>query len=295
MKIINNINDTLKEDLIGVIHKNSKVAIAASCFSIYAYQELRKQLKEIAEFKFFFTSPTFTTKKAGKEKREFFIPQLNREKSLYGTEFEIKLRNELTQKAIAKECADWIRQKAVFKSNMTQESMGGFINVQNEKDSFTYMPVNGFTTVDLGSERGNNIYNMVNRFEAPFSFEYVKLFNEIWQNKEKLQNVTDIVLDNITTVYRENTPEFIYYVVLYNVFSEFLEEITEDELPNDATGFKVSKIWNMLYNFQKDAVLAIINKLEKYNSCILADSVGLGKTYTALAVIKYYENRNYTY
>lgn len=82
------------------------------------------------------------------------------------------------------------------------------------------------------------------------------------------------------------------FVTLYNIFSEFLEDVSEDHLPNEATGFKESKIWSMLYNFQKDAVLAIISKLEKFNGCILADSVGLGKTFTALAVIKYYENRN---
>ncbi|MEI6580405.1 MAG: DEAD/DEAH box helicase family protein, partial [Eubacteriales bacterium] len=94
--------------------------------------------------------------------------------------------------------------------------------------------------------------------------------------------------------YRENPPEFIYFVTLFNIFNEFLEDVSEDVLPNEATGFKESAIWKKLYNFQKDAALAIINKLEKYNGCILADSVGLGKTFTALGVIKYYENRNKT-
>ena len=144
MKIIDNITDILKDDLSAVMKENSKVAIAASYFSIYAFQELKSQLLNIDELKFIFTSPSFTTEKAKKEKREFYIPQLNREKSLYGTEFEIKLRNELTQKAIAKECAQWVRQKAIFKSNITQENMGGFINIQNDKDSYTYMPINGF-------------------------------------------------------------------------------------------------------------------------------------------------------
>ena len=107
-----------------------------------------------------------------------------------------------------------------------------------------------------------------------------------------LEEVTDIVIENISAAYRENAPEYIYFVALYNIFKDFLDDISEDELPNEATGFKNSKIWGMLYNFQRDAVLAIISKLEKFNGCILADSVGLGKTFTALAVIKYYENRN---
>lgn len=289
MKIIDNINHTVKGDLQVEIHKGSKLSIAAACFSIYAYRELKKQLESIDELRFIFTSPTFLTEKTPKAQREFYIPRLTRERSLYGTEFEVKLRNELTQKAIAKECADWIRKKVTFKSNVTQEQMMGFITV----DENTYMPINGFTTVDLGCERGNNAYYFVQKTESHENSQYyIRLFDQLWNDKKKLREVTDIVLENITAAYRENAPEYIYFFALYNIFHEFLDDISEDELPNEANGFKESKIWGMLYDFQRDAVLAIINKLEKYNGCILADSVGLGKTFTALAVIKYYENRN---
>lgn len=292
MQIIDNINKTVKEDLQESICRGSKMSVAAACFSMYAYQELKKQLEQVDEFSFIFTSPTFVKERAEKEKREFYIPRLNRESSLYGTEFEIKLRNEMTQRAIARECADWIRRKATFKSNTTGENMGGFMTVASKEEQVAYMPINGFTTVDLGCERGNNSYNMVNRIEAPFATQYIQLFDTLWNDKAKMQDVTDVVVENISSVYNENSPEFIYFITLYHVFSEFLDDISEDVLPNEATGFKQSKIWSMLYDFQRDAVLAIINKLEKYNGCILADSVGLGKTFTALAVIKYYENRN---
>jgi len=288
MEVIDNRTKTLRDDLSVEIQKGSKLSIAAACFSIYAFQELKKALKGIDELRFIFTSPTFTTEKAQKEKREFYIPRLNRERSLYGSEFEVRLRNELTQKAIARECADWIKAKVRFRSNTTNENMMGFINV----DDKSYMPISGFTTVDLGCERGNNAYNMVQKTEAPFSNAYIELFDEIWNDKTRLQDVTDEVIENITAAYNENSPEFIYFVTLYNIFSEFLEDMDEDTLPNEATGFKNSKIWSMLFNFQRDAALAIINKLERYNGCILADSVGLGKTFTALAVIKYYESRN---
>ena len=289
MQILDNINQTVRSDLQASIKKGSKVSIAAACFSIYAYQELKKQLDSIDELRFIFTSPTFIQEKIPKEKREFYIPRLNRERSLYGTDFEFKVRIDFTQKAIAKECADWVRKKVTFKSNVTQEQMMGFLTV----DESTYMPINGFTTVDLGCERGNNAYYPVQKTDSHENSRYfLKLFEEIWNDKTRLQDVTDLVLDSISTAYRENSPDFIYFFTLYNIFNEFLEDISEDVLPNEATGFKQSKIWNLLYNFQKDAVLAIINKLEKYNGCILADSVGLGKTFTALAVIKYYENRN---
>ena len=288
MELINNTTKTLRDDLAVEIKQGSRLSVAAACFSIYAFQELKKELQGIDELRFIFTSPTFTTEKAKKEKREFYIPRLSRERSLYGTEFEVKLRNELAQKAIAKECAEWIRKKVTFKSNVTNENMMGFINLDNKN----YMPINGFTTVDLGCERGNNAYNMVQKTEVPFSTAYIDLFDSLWNDTSKLQEVTDEVIENITAAYNENSPDFIYFVTLYNIFSEFLEDVSEDHLPNEATGFKESKIWSMLYNFQKDAVLAIISKLEKFNGCILADSVGLGKTFTALAVIKYYENRN---
>ena len=288
MELIDNVNKTLKDDLIAEIKKDSKVSIAAACFSIYAFSELKKELKNIDELRFIFTSPTFVQERAKKEKREFYIPRLERERSLYGSEFEIKLRNEMTQKAIAKECAEWIRKKAVFKSNVTRENMMGFMNV----DEKSYMPLGGFTTVDLGCERGNNAYYMIQKTDAPMSSAYLQLFEQIWNDEAKLQTVTDEVIDSITNVYNENSPDYLYFVTLYNIFNEFLDDLSEDDLPNEATGFKESKIWGMLYNFQKDAALAIINKLEKYNGCILADSVGLGKTFTALSVIKYYENRN---
>ena len=292
VKVFDNITDIIRDDMASTISKGSKVSIAAACFSIYAYKELKNQLESVDECRFIFTSPTFVKEKAEKQKREFYIPRLKRESSFYGTEFEIKLRNEMNQKAIAKECSDWISRKATFKSNTTGENMGGFVTVENKEQQVAYMPMNGFTTVDIGCERGNNSYNMINRFEAPFSTSYLQLFETLWNDKDKIQDVTDVMIENITTAYNENSPEFIYFMILYNVFSEFLDDISEDELPNEATGFKQSKIWNLLYDFQKDAVLAIINKLERYNGCILADSVGLGKTFTALAVVKYYENRN---
>ncbi|MBQ6214458.1 MAG: DEAD/DEAH box helicase family protein [Oscillospiraceae bacterium] len=292
MKVLDNVNETVRDDLAATIKKGSKVSVAAACFSMYAYNELKEQLEGVDEFRFIFTFPTFTAEKESKQRREFYIPKRSREQSLYGTEFEIKLRNEMTQKAISRECAEWIRKKAKFRSNTTGENMGGFMNVQSGEENYAYSTINGFTTVDLGCERGNNVYNYINRINAPASSYYLQLFENIWNDKNKLQDVTDTVLENISTAYTENSPELIYFLTLYNVFSEFLEDISEDVLPNEATGFKNSKIWNLLYDFQKDAALAIINKLEKYNGCILADSVGLGKTFTALAVIKYYENRN---
>lgn len=291
MKLIDNLSEKLVDDLRVTMQRDSRVSIAAACFSVYAYEELKAQLENINELRFLFTSPTFLQEKTAKARREFYIPRHNREKALHGSEFEIRLRNDFSQKAISRECADWIRRKVCFKSNQTAEGIPNFMTIDSA-EPVTYAPVNGFTRADLGCERGNSLFTMINRIDAPQSTQYLELFNTIWNDKQRLQDVTDTVLESITTAYQENSPEFLYFFALYNIFGDFLEHVSEDDLPSDANGFKESIVWNKLYTFQKDAALAIISKLEQFNGCILADSVGLGKTFTALAVIKYYENRN---
>lgn len=297
MKIIDNINDLLGDDLKQTIKPKAKLKVAASCFSIYAYEALKEQLEKIDSFEFIFTAPTFVedqvSDKFKKEKREFHIPKSQREKAFYGTDFEIQLKNKLTQKAIAKECADWIRRKAIFRSNITKAPMQQFAAIKQNEEEHIYSPLHGFTAVDIGYQQGDAVSNFVNRFEdQPMTTTYLNLFEQIWTDQSKLEDVTERLTKHISGIYQENSPERIYFLMLYNIFNEFLEDLSEDVLPNDLTGYQDSLIWKKLFNYQKDAATGIINKLETYNGCILADSVGLGKTFSALAVVKYYELRN---
>ncbi|MBC6451462.1 helicase-related protein [Actinokineospora xionganensis] len=297
MRIIDNLNEFFGDDLKASIKPGSKLRIAASTFSIFAFEALRRELQSIKELEFIFTAPSFTTTKAtdkpAQERRQFFIPNdKSQDAALYGTEFEIRLRNKLTQRAIARECAEWVRQKVTFRSNHTGAPMQSFAVVD---DTAAYAPLHGFTTADLGFERGPAVSNMVHKIDDKLATrQYMQLFDQIWHNPDQLDDVTEAVREHIASVYAENSPQRVYFLILYNLFNEFLEDISEDVLPNDRTGYQGTEVWKALYNFQKDAATGVINKLETYNGCVLADSVGLGKTFTALAVIKYYELRNKT-
>lgn len=212
-------------------------------------------------------------------------------RDLAGSPFEIRLRNCMTGRALARECADWIRSRATFKANP-----GGpippFLCVTGAADGgAVYTGLNGLTTADLGYQPG--YLTMINKLTDESAIrQYRGLFAQLWNDPDRLRSVTHDLCTQLEQVYAENAPARIYHLMLSVIFRSFLEDINEDVLPNERTGFRDTKVWNTLYKFQQDAVLGLINKLETYNGCILADSVGLGKTLTALAVIKYYELRN---
>lgn len=292
MEVLDNKIKKFGDDLKNEIKKGDKCYIASAVFSMYGFDELKKELKNIEELDFIFTNPTFIKeKKEQKQERLFELDNLQREKSIGGSEFEIKLKNKLNGKAVARECAQWIKDKVKFKSNINNNPIQKFMNIN---DKTTYLNVDEFSSAGLGYQKDNTVFNPITKIDDNYDMTkfYLQSFKDLWNNPEILKDVTDEVVEFISDLYKENSPEFIYYVILYNIFNEFLLDVSEDELANEKTGFKDSVIWNTLYDFQKDAVLGIINKLEKYNGCILADSVGLGKTYTALAVIKYYQERN---
>lgn len=297
MDLFDNKTKLLGDDLKKSIKPNSKIKIVASYFSIYAFEALKDELSKIGELQFIFPTPTFVSKgitdKLKKEKREYYIPKHMNENMLYGTDFEIRLRNQLTQKVIAKECADWVKNKVTFKSNITPNGIPNFIYVYNGENESVYMPINGFTSTDLGYEKDNMMFNLINKLDGDYTRQFFNQFKNVWDDDATLEDVTTSITDYISSAYIDNAPEYIYFITLYNIFNEFLDDImSEDYMPNERTGYKNSIIWNKLYNFQRDGAIGIINKLEKYNGCILADSVGLGKTFTALAVMKYYASRN---
>lgn len=289
-KTLNNqLGETVYKELEKHIKKGSKVSTISAYFTMYAYSALKKELDKIDEMRFIFTTPSFSKNK-DKEAREYEIVNNN----IFGNEFELKLRNEMTQSAVAKDCAKWLKDKVEIKSfkepNVAQPRM---IHVHNKSEED--IVINGsvdFTTDGLGITGSNR--TDFNNFMAGEEFTDSQLlsFDTLWNNEMVLTDVKDKLLKQMEVMYEENSGEFIYFKSLYHIFYNYLDELDEDNIVKKGNKLKETKIWNTLYQFQQDAVIGAIDKIEKYNGCILADSVGLGKTFTALAIIQYYELRN---
>ena len=281
------VGDDLKKHL-----PNASLSVCASVFSIYGFEALKKELKKIKDLRFIFTNSAFIEEGQNRKARRIFVIN-NVKKSISGTEFEINLKNKLTHSFVAKECKKWIEKKVTFKALKGNYAVDTMMLLDNEDEKAVYLGIDEFSSAGFGYKKDNSLLKQITKIKEPGFFnERLNKFNQVWDNHDALEEITEKVIEYIGTLYKENSPEFIYYLILYHIFNEFLEDLNEDVLANEKTGFKDSEIWKKLFDFQKDAVLGIINKLEKFNGCILADSVGLGKTFTALGVIKYYQERN---
>ena len=200
MNIFDNNINRLFDDLVVEIKKGGVLSIASASFSIYSFHELKKQLESIDELRFIFTSPVFVKDSIQKEKREFYIP--------YGTPFELRLRNGLTQKVVARECAEWVKSKVKFKSNISTMQIQNFMVITSDGINKAYTPIDEFSTVSLGLEKGNNLLTMINKIEHQNADVYLSKFQQVWQDKDILQDVTESVIDSIANVYKENSPYF---------------------------------------------------------------------------------------
>lgn len=282
------VGDEIREN----IKKRSKLSIISAYFTIYAFNELSRELNNIDNMRFIFTEPTFV-KKEKDIVRQYYINRES-EKNISGNEFEIKMRNKLNQANIAKECAKWLENKVEMKSlKQPNPAHQRLIYIDNGNDTAAINGTVDFTTDGLGFTSSSRMDMNTCMYGREYTNQFLHMFDRIWNDDSLVEDVKDKVLEQMKVIYKENTPEFIYFVTLYNIFKEYLDELTEENIVKAKTGFKETTIWNKLYKFQKDGVIGAIDKLEKHKGCIIADSVGLGKTFLALAVIKYYELRNH--
>jgi len=265
IKIFNNKTEKVGDDLKQSIFAKNNIDIAAAIFSIYGYECLKKQLSKIDSLRFIFTDPTFIdVDKNKREQKQFQINANIRKKSISGSDFEIDLKNELKGKAVAQECKQWIEDKVTFKSNTGNQYIQPHLSLTSNECNFIYTGINEFSSAGFGYQKDNAVLNQIIKTDdLDTTQQYAQNFEDVWSDKKVLKDVTTEVIDYIAELYKENSPEFVYYVTLHNIFNEFLEDVSEDELANEKTGFKESVI-------------------------------GLGKTFSALGVIKYYQERNRT-
>ena len=295
MKQLDNIQDLLGDDLKSKIARKTHVRLAAAAFSIYAFDALSEVLERVERLDFLFTQDVFNPDdqvgKMARETRQYAIPPIRLSAALAGTPFEIVLKNKLTQKAVAKDCADWVRRKARFLVNATGKRAQPMITLELEDELAAYIGIEEFTAPALGYQPGNTLSNVVTRMDGPAAQGLVALMKTLLETGD-FRDVTQDLLDHIERIYSENAPEALYFTLIHSLFTAFLDDMSLETMPDERVGHEDSVIWQSMYPFQKDAAVGIINKLNRYRGCILADSVGLGKTFTALGVIKYFEERN---
>ena len=263
----------------------SELSIVSAYFTIHAYDKLRDRLDAIDNLRFLFGDPQF-------------ISSLDREERPPGeyelTDQGLQLGNQLQQKALAKDCANWIQRKAEIRS-ITESGLlhGKMYHTQSGEVTHALLGSSNFTVAGLGlAETGNNVELNLDVDSKKDCSDLLDWFNEWWQDQKLTKDVKQTVLNELKRLYANQDPQFIYYLTLFHIFREYLEG--EDSTQADLQGIQLPEtvIWKALYKFQKDGAKTAINKLRDHNGCILADSVGLGKTWTALAVIKYFELKN---
>lgn len=270
------------------INGNDDLSIVSAYFTIYAYHSLRKELDKINHLRFLFGEPTFikSIDPSKVNKRDFKIED---------DKIIIPIEKRLSQKPIAKDCAEWIRNKVSIKSMVKPNFLHGkMYQIENVNQPEAIIGSSNFTVNGLGLGSSPNIeLNLIVQDRRDLK-DLKNWFDELWNDKTGLvEDVKKEVLAYLEQLYVENEPEFIYFKTLFHIFENYLNEQQKGGLLNEKTGFYETEIWSKLYEFQKDGVKGAINKILKHNGCIIADSVGLGKTFEALAVIKYFELMNF--
>ena len=277
--------------------KDAEISISSPIFTIYAFDELKATLLKCKKFNFLFNEPAFISKLLLNEKevKEFELQMQKRERDVSEFALEIGLKNNLDQNQIAEKCYTFVKEKGQIKSVIKPGVVTpNNILIENQQDKDYLISGNyvSFSKDGLGySTQMRYDFNTVSD-EQMMIQQYQNLFDTVFNNEEIVKDVKEELLKHLSNLYRENSPELLYYLTLYNIFGEKLINMDDMARVKERTGINKTKIWNALYNFQHDAVVGAIKKLELYNGCIIADSVGLGKTFEALAIIKYYELRN---
>ena len=281
----NNMYGKVADFLQDKIQPGSSLSIVSAYFTIYAFDKLRNELTGIKKLRFLFGDPSVV---------DAMDPRKKESKTFRLTEDGLEHQNPLSQSEIARACADWIKNKVEIKSARSSNLLHGkMYYIAKDEDVDALIGSSNFTVRGLGlSKNSSNIELNLEVNNQGDCADLKDWFDDLWESDE-VQDVKEQVLKTLEDAYQDRAPEFIYYKTLYHLFEEFLEDADDTPFFDANPQFQETEIWKTLFPFQKHGVQAGIKKLKEYNGCIIADSVGLGKTYEALAIIKYFELRNY--
>ncbi len=258
------------------ISQGTKLSVLSGLFTIYGFQVLKKELTNVVNARLLLSGWNDNT----------IV-------SLAGSHTELRFKNQLDQARIAKECAGWLAKNVEIKALSEKTPINqNLFHLKDTDGSFAIQGSSHFTAAGLGETKSDSYEINMGIADVDGTKQLLSWFDNIWNDPKAVKNIKSEVLENLDFIASEHSASLVYFITLYNIFENFLEDIDEDNIIRSKTGFKDTIVWNKLYKFQRDGVLGAIDKLEKYNGCIIADSVGLGKTFEALAVIKYYELRN---
>jgi len=253
----------------------SKLSVLSSLFTLYGFASLKKELNKLQSARLFLTDW-----------------QGHGLQAIVGNEQEVRLINKLDQKRVAAECAKWLRGKVDVKASTTPQAAQNLMHLESGESSFAVHGSATLSPTGLGEVRSNSLQMNTGISDVDTTQQLITWFDGIWADEASANNIKEELIEKLDFIASDHPADFVYYLTLYNIFKDFIQDIDEENIIKGKTGFKDTIVWDKLYKFQKDGVLGAIDKLEKHNGCIIADSVGLGKTFEALAVIKYYELRN---
>ena len=284
--IVDNRQRTVGAFLVGHAVPESLLSVVSAYFTIYGYGDLRAQLDQIGHMRFLYGDPRGVGA---------MDPEDAEDKAFRLTdEGGLELTHALRQKPLARACADWIDRKADVRSIRRSNFLHGKMYHVARPDGETAALVgsSNFTRRGLGLGQNPNLELNLEARRAADREPLLAWFDELWDDEELTHDAKQEVLDALERLGRDYSPEFVYYKTLYHVLGDRLARQKESEELAGGVHLFDSRIWRQLYDFQRHGVISAINRLLTHNGCIVADSVGLGKTFTALGVIKYFESRN---
>ena len=282
MLIDNKASGKVGEKLKENIAVSDRLSFVCALFSLYAFDSLKQELIKSDNLRLLL-APVGMSKDATN-----CLPI-----QLAGDEFETQLRNRLTQRSIAQECARWLNQKvSVRRVKKFDTHINNLFHIQHRnQQGFAISGSSQFTTSGLGYSKSHGFHMNMGVADYENTYALLDWFDKLW-NSNEVEDAKQALLHQLEILYQDYSAQFIYFLTLYNIFRDYVEDIDEEKIIRSKTGIKDTEVWKRLYRFQRDGFIGAIDKLERYNGCIIADSVGLGKTFEALAIIKYYELRN---